>query len=317
MNDGGIEVRGPFTVQQARADGLHGADLERLTRTKHLVQLRRGVYVAAQELAEVTDDDCALHAMHVRALQLAYSAPLVAAASSAARIYGLEFRDPPHPDLVVLSGDRTMSGTRRDGYRLRVANLPDQHVTERHGVRLTTPARTVLDLCAELPFAGGVVIAESAIRRRLVTVDELQAIAATVPSRRGITSVRTVFDFLGPVSESPLESASRAAMRELGIAPPLTQVEFVIGGRLIRVDFYWEDLLVVGEADGFSKYAARPGQDSVAAIREEKLREQLLLEGGREVVRWGWHEVRSPALLDRRLQAAFLRGLERRRGRSV
>ena len=307
--------RGPFTAGEAHLEGLTASDIERLVRSKALVQLRRGVYVSAVDLGAVANDDPRLHAMHIRGLQLAFASPVAAAASSAARIYGLEFLDPPVDELVVVSGDTRTSGTHRDGYRLRVAVLPEAHLTERHGVTLTTPARTVVDLCAELSFMGGVVIAESAVRKRLTTVEELRETADTTVSRRGITRVRRVFDFLGPQSDSPLESASRVRIAELQLGTPATQVEFVINGRLIRVDFYWAEFDLVGEADGYGKYQPKPGQDALAAVRDEKEREQLLLAAGKEVVRWGWREVRRPELLQARLQPAFTRGLERRRGR--
>lgn len=307
--------RGPFTAADAHADGLSDDDLDRLVRKHQIVQLRRGVYVSARELAAVADDDERLHAVYVRGLQLAFSAPVAAAAFSAARIYGLEFLDPPQSELVVMSGDLKTSGTHRDGYRLRVAELPDEHLTTRHGVTLTTPARTVVDLCAELPFMAGLVVADSAVRKDLCTVEELQNLAAATISRRGIIKVRRVFDALDPAAGSPLESASRAAFLALGYRMPLTQVEFVINGRRIIVDFLWFDLDLAGEADGFGKYKAIPGRDELAAIRDEKDREQLLLGDGVEVVRWGWKEVRSPELLRRRLDPAFVRAQERIRGR--
>ncbi|HUR74546.1 MAG TPA: type IV toxin-antitoxin system AbiEi family antitoxin domain-containing protein [Sporichthya sp.] len=307
--------RGPFTATQAHADGLSDGDLDRLVRTKQIVQLRRGVFISLRELAAVADDDPRLHAVHVKALQLAFRAPVAAAAFSAARIYGLEFLDPPQNELVVVSGDITSSGTHRDGYRLRVADLPEDHLTTRHGVTLTTPARTVVDLCAELSFMGGLVVADSAVRQDLVTVAELQTLAAATISRRGIVKVRRVFDALDPAAGSPLESASRAAFLALGYRLPLTQVEFVINGRRIIVDFFWFDLDLAGEANGFGKYKAAPGRDELAAIRDEKDREQLLLGDGVEVVRWGWKEVRSPELLRRRLDPAFTRAQERLRGR--
>lgn len=309
--------RGPFSLEHARAEGMSRRDLRRLVRTNHLTRLRACVYVSTAELDVAAADPALQHAIHVRGLQLGFSTPVVAAAASAARIYGLEFMDPPGSDPVVLTGDLSVSGTRRDGYRLRAAHLPDSHVTTHHGVRLTTPARTVVDLCAELPFVEGVVLADSALRRRLVTPEELQDMAAWPSFRRGIRKVREVIDFLDPQSESPLESASRATMHLLGIRRPRTQVWIDINGIRIRVDFFWDDILVIGEADGFTKYAARPGQDAIAAIRAEKEREQLALEAGYEMVRWGWREVRSPALLQRRLEAAFLRGSERQRGRTI
>lgn len=302
-------------MAQAFADGLDLTELDRLVRTKQIVQVRRGVYVPARELAAVADDDPRHHAMHVKALQLAFTAPVAAAAFSAARIYGLELLDEPPDELVVVSGDLKTSGTHRDGYRLRVAALPEDHLTVHHGVKLTTPARTVVDLCAELSFMGGLVVADSAVRKGFVTVAELQALADATFSRRGIVKVRRVFAAVDPAAGSPLESASRAAFAALGYRMPLTQVEFVINGRRIIVDFLWFDLDLAGEADGYGKYKAAPGKDDLAAIRDEKDREQALLGDGVEVVRWGWREVRSPELLRRRLDPAFIRAQERLRGR--
>lgn len=312
LNEWGL---GPFTAAQAHAGGLDDVDLDRLARTKAIFQLRRGVYISARDLGAVAEDESRRHAVDVKALQLAFKAPVAAAAFSAARIYGLELLDPPPDELVVVSGDLKTSGTHRDGYRLRVAALPEDHLIVHHGVTLTTPARTVVDLCAELSFMGGLVVADSAVRKSLVTVAELQALADATFSRRGILKVRKVFGALDPAAGSPLESASRAAFAALGYRMPLTQVEFVINGRRIIVDFFWFDLDLAGEADGFAKYKATPGKDELAAIRDEKDREQALLGDGVEVVRWGWREVRSPELLRRRLDPAFIRAQERLRGR--
>ncbi len=129
--------------------------------------------------------------------------------------------------------------------------------------------------------------------------------------------MRKVFAALDPESGSPLESASRVVIAALGFPAPSTQVEFVINGRRIIVDFFWVGYDLVGEADGFTKYEPVPGRDALAAIRDEKEREQLLLGDGKEVVRWGWKEVRSPQLLRARLEPGFRRGQERRRGRGA
>jgi hypothetical protein len=317
MGDFLDEWRGPFTLEQARAQGFDLKDVRRMVRAGYIKRLRARVYVAAAELAAAEGDAALLHALHVRGLQTSFETPVIAAAASAGRIYGLEFMDPPHPDLVVMTGDLSVSGTRRDDYRLRVAHVPEHHITVFNGVRLTTPARTVVDLCAELPFVGGVVVAESAIRKGLVTVAELSETADWPSFRRGIIKVRRVIDFLDPASESPLESASRATFLELGIRIPRTQVWIVIDGVRIRVDFFWEDVLLVGEADGLGKYRAKVGEDPLLAIRKEKAREQLALADGIEVVRWGWHEVRNPRLLQRLVLAGLARGTERQRGRGA
>jgi hypothetical protein len=317
MGDFLDDWRGPFTLDQARSKGFDLNDIRRMVRAGYITRLRARVYVSTAEMATAAADPTLLHALHVKGLQTSFETPVVAAAASAGRIYGLEFMDPPDTDLIVLTGDVNLSGTRRDGYRLRVAHLAEHHVTEFNGVRLTTPARTVVDLCAELPFCGGVVVAESALRKGLVTVGELSETAAWPSFRRGIVKVRRVIEFLDPASESPLESASRARFLELGIRIPRTQVWIVIDGVRIRVDFFWDDVRLAGEADGLGKYQPKPGEDPLAAVRREKAREQRALADGIEVVRWGWHEVRNPRLLHRLVTAGLARGAERQRGRSA
>jgi hypothetical protein len=66
---------------------------------------------------------------------------------------------------------------------------------------------------------------------------------------------RRVVAFADARAESPLESISRLRMREHGVPAPEPQVEIWIDGRFAgRVDFYWDEYGVIGEADGWGKY---------------------------------------------------------------
>jgi hypothetical protein len=75
---------------------------------------------------------------------------------------------------------------------------------------------------------------------------------------------------------------------------------------MARVDFYWDEFGVVGEADGHAKYRLSP--DSLVM---EKLRQERLENAGLTVVRWGWAEAHRPDDLRRRLLSAFERGRAR------
>ncbi|HEY0168110.1 MAG TPA: hypothetical protein VGB75_13795 [Jatrophihabitans sp.] len=83
---------------------------------------------------------------------------------------------------------------------------------------------------------------------------------------------------------------------------PRTQAElFSTDGRfLTRVDFYWPDLGVVGEADGREKYTDQE-------LWREKRRQEALTDRGVVLARWGWSEARRPALLRATLLRAFHR----------
>ena len=97
----------------------------------------------------------------------------------------------------------------------------------------------------------------------------------------------------------PLESASFAEMLEGGVPLPDPQVQISDDrGRFVgRVDFWWKEHAVAGEADGLVKYGLLVDDDPVRArqaLIEEKRREDRLRAMGVHVVRWGLAELRNP-----------------------
>src|SRR5690606_25157426 len=76
-----------------------------------------------------------------------------------------------------------------------------------------------------------------------------------------------------------------------------------------RVDFFWEELGIVGEFDGMGKYGAGDPRSTADSVRREKLREDAIRNLGFEVVRWTWPELfRFDVVADR-----FARAVERAR----
>jgi very-short-patch-repair endonuclease len=78
------------------------------------------------------------------------------------------------------------------------------------------------------------------------------------------------------------------------------------GGLIARVDFYWEEYGLVGEADGKVKYV-----DEQALFREKQRRDAI--EESYQVIRWTWRQAHEPDELFRnRLLAAIARAQARR-----
>lgn len=301
----------PFTRAQSIEAGHEPAAIRRLLRRGEWVQLRRGVYVLAWVLAEAGDDPQRRHALDVAGLLLALGSDAVAAGTSAARILGLETLQELPCELVVVTGDPRVRGERRDGYVVRAADLPRHHRSARFGVPITSAARTVTDLARKWPLRDAVVLADSALRLGRTSIVELDEVLAYCAGWPGIDSAQCAVALADPRAESVLESISRVAMHDEGVPTPRSQV--VIGGA--RVDFLWDDLAVIGEADGLGKYAADGRQSTRDIVRAEKRREELLADAGYEIVRWGWEDACRPRRLAHRLHAAFARGIERQRGR--
>lgn len=309
---------GPFRADTAHLLGFTESERRTALRRGYLVPLRRNVLVTRADREAAGRHPETLHAQDIQALRLAMRrTTLVAAGTSAARIYGLEFLHPPKQALIVCTDDPGVSGTHKKDYFLRAAPLPASHLATRHGVPVTSIDRTLLDLAASMPFADSVVCVESAYRKRLTTVEGFRTVVAESLHRPGIEQARLVADFAGPWSGSVLESLSRVSMRAVGVVPPKQQQAVVVDDDGYLVDFLWDHLPidVLGEADGTEKSVRDSRLETVRAIRDEKMRHQKLLSTGAEIVRWGWHEANNPMLLKAVINAGFARALERGRGR--
>lgn len=102
-------------------------------------------------------------------------------------------------------------------------------------------------------------------------------------------------------AESPLESLSRTRMFQLGLPMPEQQVEFYdASGFIGRVDFYWPQLGIIGEADGRLKFHVAEGLTGDAAEeavwrakrRDDRLRRHSEV---RDVGHWDWGEALDSA----------------------
>ena len=302
-------------MAQALRTGLTLGDVRGHLKSGRWVKLRRNVYVTRADYDVAARHDATLHALEIRAFELAFSRHrLLGADTSAARVLGIELRHTPDPKTVLLTDDEGVSSTRRDDYTLRVAPLEAGEIWHRHGAKITSPARTLLDHAANHGFEAGVVATESAYRKRLITPDEFKHAVDGADGRPGVRTIREVQAFAHPLIESVLESISRLSMRTAGIQMPIPQY-VVIPFPEVRVDFFWPWLRLVGEADGMAKYEMN-GRRPMDALRDEREREQRIRDAHCDIVRWDWHVACSPERLAARILPAMERAEARLRGRA-
>ena len=137
------------------------------------------------------------------------------------------------------------------GALLHRARLWPEDVVDVGGAPVTSVARTVADLARSCPIATSVVAADAALHRDLVTCAEIEDVLLRCWMWPGIRRAWRALRAVDARSESPLESASRLVMGWLGLPPP--DLQAVVLSRdvfVARVDFYWPEAGVVGEADG-------------------------------------------------------------------
>lgn len=128
------------------------------------------------------------------------------------------------------------------------------------------------------------VLAESALRQRLTTVEELQRVAAECSGWPYSRRVARVVALVDGTTETVAEALARAVFAEVGLPIPRTQVLIVDGDRyLARVDFLF-GVWVIVLVDGKLKY--KDPED----LWREKRQEDALRELGYEVVRLSWSD---------------------------
>lgn len=274
-----------------------------LVRRGILIRVGHGCYVTAGTAAATKRHPEGPHLLSAGAA-LARSGPgLVASHTTAARIHGLDLLDQPGDAVTVTRPPGKGSRSLRQDVRLRVAPVPASHVVVRYGLRLTTVARTVIDVARTSLFPAGVVTADSALRAKQTTKAELRAVLSGCRKWPGGIRAAEVVDFADGLSESALESIARVVFRDCGLPPPQLQA-WVGGDEMIgRADFFWKQFNTIAEVDGARKYA------DPDRARQQLRRDAKLREAGFEVVHFTWREITfAPEMVAASIRAAFERG---------
>jgi very-short-patch-repair endonuclease len=292
-----------YTKARVLAAGISEQRLRTLLRGGKLVRIGHDCYVLRKTVEALAGDPDRRYLLPAAAALASMGAGVVASHAMAARIHGIDLLQ-ASDDLVTLTR-APGSGTRKSskGIRLTAATLPASHITVRYGLRVTTPARTVVDLARALPFRAGVVTADSALRTKLTSKKELRAVVSMCRQWPGSARAREVVEFADRLSESALESIARVAFRELGLPPPTLQAQVGGDAPIGRADFLWELFNTIGEADGALKYA------DPDRARQQLRRDAKLRDAGFEVVHFGWWDItETPDRVGASILAAFERG---------
>lgn len=199
---------------------------------------------------------------------------------SAAALWGIR-TSPGAPIEVTLTTVSKRSAPGLMVHRRGVLSPQDRRV--RHGIPVTSPARTLVDLAPRLNNAQ----LESAINEadRLDLTDPSR-LRRDVESMRGQDGAGTVLRLLERqvfrMTDSELELRFLALVRSAGLPRPETQRP--VNG--FRVDFYWPDLGLIVETDGL-RYHRTPSQQA-----RDRRRDQVHAVAGLTTLRFTHAQVR-------------------------
>jgi hypothetical protein len=237
-----------------------------------LHRVRRGAFVSGTEWGTLPAD--ARYRTVVRAAALLSPPGRLFSHDSAAAMFRLPSIG-AWPSVVHVTAGPRGGGSARAGIRWHsFADDPSSLVI--NGVRVTSLARTLVDIATSTPFVRAVAMADDALRATRAgdprwgwgvatpTRDQLlTALDASCP-RPGSVRAHAALEFSDGGSGSPNESVCRVQLHALGLPMPVLQHPLFDEHGLIGVlDMYWPHLRLGAEIDGASKYGPdrRYGRD--------------------------------------------------------
>lgn len=284
------EQDGVVSLAQLRACGLSSDAITTRVRSGRLHRLYRGVYAVGHPAVSERG--------RLRAALLACGASAVLSHFSAAAFWGLVEQSGRLPQVTVTDG----SGRAIPGVRVhRRRALPAADVWTRSAMRVTSPARTLLDIAADLTPQE----LRRTVRRAQVeghaNVRQILDVLSRGGSARGTPALRAAIAGGPAPTRSELEDIVLALIdRATGERPEMNAKIRLAGRRAIEVDFLWRSRRLVIEADGGAWH-----DDPLT--RELDAAKQAALEAvGYRVLRITWNQaIREPQETIARICAAL------------
>lgn len=300
-----------------RADLLASGMTQQMIRTAlgagRLHRVRRGVFIDAALWPPEPREQHLLRAVAERELfpEGVLSHQSAAAAWQLPRPGFTAWHDLP-ASITLPRGSRSRTGA----VIHHVGTLPPSQVTvDAEGRRLTSLARTAVDVAAGRALPEALVVFDAAARllcaamvvgprrsdyanHRLIAAarEAFEQAALTRPP----AGLRPVIALADPCRESAPESLSAGHFHLAGLPRPECQARVNTAVGTLYPDFYWSEQQLIGECDGAVKYT-----DPSGYVREKE-REQVLRDLGYRMVRWQAKEIMlAPAAVIERVSRAF------------
>lgn len=236
----------PFTWRQAKRAGIARHQIEAAVRNNELRRVLNGVYVR--------NDVADTQLLRCQAAQLVISPFAVVCDRTAAWLHGVDVL--AYPELEILPPLETYvlrghSPTNRPECNGGTRDLRACDVMELHGLRVTTPLRTAMDLGCKLSRRDALAALDAFMRLHGITHAEMQRLLPRYFRRRGVVQVRQLVPLADGRAESQGESWTRIEIHDAGLPDPEPQWWVCLDGvPLFRLDLPYPKHKVVVEYDG-------------------------------------------------------------------
>jgi very-short-patch-repair endonuclease/predicted transcriptional regulator of viral defense system len=271
---------GVVAMRQLAALGLSQRAVSHRAAAGRLHRVHRGVYAVGHPILTVNG--------RRMAAVLAARPGAVLSHASAAALWEIRFTSATRIDVTIRSdGGRA----KRPGLRIhRATKLRDDEIIVQQGIRVTTVARTLLDLAATLPNRALERALDQAEIHDLYDLASLDAMARAHRGERGAAALRRAIDEDGEptLTDSELEELMVALCHEHQLEQPIAQA-WVAG---LRVDFLFAASRLVVETDGYRYHRTR------RAFERDRERDAILARAGHRTLRFTHRQLtREPAMV--------------------
>ena len=292
-----------FDIRHIDTTGERRENAKQRVARKEWSRVIRGYYVNCEATTLFPDER---HLLKTVAVLDSCGERWHATAWSAAVIYGI-----PIPRMgvrpVALVADGAKSATYKSATTsFKVTKLSDGDLVAFHGHRVTSVQRTLLEIGRRSEFEEAVVAIEHCLHNHLANRTRLEEFFGRFVGQKGMRKARAALDFSVASSESVLEAMSRVFFDRHGIPQPVTQWTVVVDGgqHIYRVDFYWENVRLIGEVDGLMKYPDTVDANGRTRGQLERIRQANLESAGYQVIRWTHEDlVNRPEKLAARIRS--------------
>jgi hypothetical protein len=163
----------------------------------------------------------------------------------------------------------------REGIRIHRAALHPSDITRRHGIPVTSAARTLLDIAASEPTAElDRALNEAGLQRR-ISPHSLNEQFSRYPRHRGTAALKKTIESEPHLTRSDAEILARGLIRKAGLPEPESNVR--IEGH--EVDLLWRSQNLIVEIDSWAFHSLR------RSFEGDRRRDQDLIAAGYRVIR--------------------------------
>jgi hypothetical protein len=171
----------------------------------------------------------------------------ILAGYSASALHGAKWIDPSRPAAIIDTNRYRVAGVQTWEER-----IDDDEIGLVDDIRLTTPARTALDLARRLPLGVGVAAVDALAQATELKMADVELLIHRYQGRRGITTARATLALVDGGAQSPKETWLRLLLARAGF--PAVQTQIAVRNEWGWVEAYldmgWEDIKVAVEYDG-------------------------------------------------------------------